>query len=58
MIALMWYNLEALSERAALILLVAMFAAILLVLVVLFTALAVGPQRLRDLVVHLLTPDY
>ena len=57
MTALLLQNLEAVSERLALTLLLAMFAATLLVVVIVFTAFAVGPQRLRDLTVLLLTPD-
>lgn len=57
MTAMIWHNFEALSERAVLVLLMATFVAILLVLVILFTAVAVGPQQLRDGVVRRLTPD-
>ena len=57
MTALMWYNLEGLAVRAGLVLLVATFLAILLMLAILLTATAVGPQQLRDAFVRLLTPD-
>jgi hypothetical protein len=57
MTAMMWDNLEALSERAAMVLLVTTFMAVLLMLAILLTAAAVGPQQLRDALVQRLTPD-